>query len=141
MKPTFTGAEAYHVFIALFLLSMIQSDHRSIVGMLLRERFLPRTQKQFRRWSTRQARAERPDLILTTLSLPGQPAWETARLLRNEPVLAETPILGTTIYNTLLPWAWVRRIGCNDYVDKPYDIDDLLRRINQLCPSCQAYHS
>ncbi|HNP85242.1 MAG: response regulator [Chloroflexi bacterium SZAS-1] len=109
-------------------------DHRSIVGMLLRSAGFRVLEAIPGDGALEQARAERPDLILTTLSLPGQPAWETARLLRNEPVLAETPILGTTIYNTLLPWAWVRRIGCNDYVDKPYDIDDLLRRINQLLP-------
>lgn len=109
-------------------------DHRSIVGMLLRSAGFCVLEAIPGDGALEQARAERPDLILTTLSLPGQPAWETARLLRNEPVLAETPILGTTIYNTLLPWAWVRRIGCNDYVDKPYDIDDLLRRINQLLP-------
>ncbi len=76
-----------------------------------------------------------PDLILTTLSLPGQPAWETARLLHNQPALANTPILGATLYNTLLPWSRVRAIGCSDFVDKPFDIDNLLYRITALLPN------
>ena len=80
------------------------------------------------------ARAERPDLILMALSLPGQPTWETARLLRGQPYLERTPILGATIYNTLLSWSRVRAIGCADFVDKPYDFDDLLRRVAALMP-------
>lgn len=75
-----------------------------------------------------------PDLIVAGLSLPGQPAWETARLLGSTPALAGTPILAATIYNTLISWPRVRAIGCSDYVNKPFDFDDLLRRIRALLP-------
>jgi CheY-like chemotaxis protein len=81
-----------------------------------------------------QAKHERPDLILMALSLPGQLGWETARMLRDQPVLAHTPILGATVYNTLLPRSRVRAIGCIDYVDKPFDLDELLRRVKLLLP-------
>jgi CheY-like chemotaxis protein len=77
---------------------------------------------------------ERPDLILMALSLPGHPAWETARRLAAQPALQHTPILGTTVYNTLLTAPRVRSIGCADFVDKPFDIDDLLHRISMLLP-------
>ncbi len=80
------------------------------------------------------ARGERPDLIVMSLSLPGQPSWETARKLRAQPILARTPILGATVYNTLLTRSRVRAIGCEDYVAKPFDMDDLLQRIGQLIP-------
>lgn len=113
-------------------------DHRTLLGVLLRGvgfRVLEATPGAE---ALQQARAEHPDLILTALSLPGQPAWETMRLLRSEPTLDATPILGTTLYNTLLPWSWVRRIGCNDFVDKPYDMDDLLLRIERLLPDMPA---
>lgn len=110
-------------------------DHRDIVGLLLRGVGFRVIEAAPGAEALQAARAERPDLILTALSLPGQPAWETTRLLRDDPALAATPILGTTIYNTMLPWAWVRRIGCNDFVDKPYDIDELLRRIDLLLPA------
>ena len=81
-----------------------------------------------------QATNELPDLILMALSLPGQLSWETARMLRDQPALARTPILGSTVYNTLLPRSRVRAIGFVDYVDKPFDLDELLRRVKLLLP-------
>jgi len=82
-----------------------------------------------------QACGERPDLILTALSLPGQPAWETARLLRDQMALANTPILGASVYSPLLTRSRAQALGCADYVNKPFDVDDLLRRIMLLLPS------
>ena len=77
---------------------------------------------------------ETPDLILTALSLPGQPSWETARMLRALPSLDGTPILGATVFNTLLSRSRVRAIGCADFVDKPFDLDELLLHIAALLP-------
>lgn len=85
-----------------------------------------------------QARSEQPDLILAALSLPGQPAWETARALRDTPELAGTPILGTTVYTTLLTLSRVRAIGCNDFIAKPVDFDGLLYQIGRLMPPAFA---
>jgi putative two-component system response regulator len=79
-----------------------------------------------------QAQREKPDLILAALSLPGHPGWETAHQLRSLPTLARTPILGTTVYNTLISSSRVRSIGCADYVEKPFNMDDLLHRIGKL---------
>ena len=84
--------------------------------------------------ATAKARRERPDLILAALSLPGQPAWETARALRNTPELRDIPILGTTIYTTLLSLSRVRSIGCNGYIEQPVDLDGLLYHIGRLIP-------
>ena len=109
-------------------------DHRDILGRLLRAVGFRVIEAAPGNEALRKACDAPPDLILTALSLPGQPAWETTRLLRAEPALAATPILGTTLYDTLLPWAWMRRLGCSDFVDKPFDIDELLRRIERLLP-------
>ena len=110
-------------------------DHRDMLGRLLRAvgyRVLEAIPGQA---ALDQARGERPDLILTALSLPGQPAWETARQLRDQPALAETPMLGASVYNPLLTSSRAQALGCADYVDKPFDLDDLLRRIGLLLPS------
>lgn len=80
------------------------------------------------------AQRERPDLIVAALSLPGQLAWETARKLRAHPSLATTPIIGTTVYSTLLNPTRVRAIGFADYVEKPFNTDELLYRIGRLMP-------
>lgn len=81
-----------------------------------------------------QAQRERPDLILAALSLPGQPGWETARQLGSIPGLGATPILGTTLYNTLLSASRVRAIGCAAFIEKPFDFDGLLYHISKLMP-------
>ncbi len=78
----------------------------------------------------RQAHRERPDLILAALSLPGQPAWETAQRL--SAALGDTPILGTTVYGTLLSAPRARAIGCVDYLEKPFSFDELLHRVESL---------
>jgi two-component system, OmpR family, response regulator len=110
-------------------------DHRDMLGRLLRAvgyRVLEAIPGQA---ALDQASGERPDLILTALSLPGQPAWETARLLRGQPALADTPILGASVYSPLLTQSRAQALGCADYVNKPFDLDDLLRRILLLLPS------
>src|SRR5512147_438250 len=87
-------------------------DHRDTLGRLLRAasyRVLPASPREA---ALDQARGERPDLILTALSLPGQPAWETARLLRDQPALADTPMLGASVYTPLLTQSRAQALGC-----------------------------
>jgi CheY-like chemotaxis protein len=110
-------------------------DHRDMLGRLLRAVGYRVLEASPGEAALDLARGERPDLILTTLSLPGQPAWETARRLRDLPALADTPILGASVYTPLLTSSRAQALGCSDYVDKPFDLDDLLRRIMQLLPS------
>lgn len=74
----------------------------------------------------------RPDLILCSLSLPGQHAWETVRQLRTLPEIAAVPILGATVYTTLIKRSWAQAIGCVDYVDKPFDLDALIECVRNL---------
>jgi CheY-like chemotaxis protein len=74
----------------------------------------------------------RPDLILCSLSLPGQRAWETVRQLRTLPEIATVPILGTTVYTTLIKRSRAQSIGCIDYVEKPFDLDGLIEYVRNL---------
>ncbi|MCS6839477.1 MAG: response regulator [Roseiflexus sp.] len=74
----------------------------------------------------------RPDLILCSLSLPGQPAWETVRQLRTLPEIAAVPILGATVYTTLIKRSRAQALGCVDYVDKPFDLDSLIEYVQYL---------
>jgi CheY-like chemotaxis protein len=110
-------------------------DHRAMLGCLLRAVGYRVLEASPGEAALDQARSERPDLILTALSLPGQPAWETARLLRHQLALADTPILGASVYSPLLTHSRAQALGCADYVNKPFDLDDLLRRILLLLPS------
>jgi len=110
-------------------------DHRDMLSRLLRAVGYRVLEASPGEAALDQACGERPDLILTNLSLPGQPAWETARLLRGQQILASTPILGASVYSPLLTQSRAQALGCADYVNKPFDLDDLLQRILQLLPS------
>jgi CheY-like chemotaxis protein len=113
-------------------------DHRDMLSRLLRAVGYRVLEASPGEAALDQARGERPDLILTALSLPGQPAWETARRLRDQQALADTPILGASVYSPLLTHSRAQALGCADYVNKPFDMDDLLRRILLLLPSAPA---
>lgn len=75
-----------------------------------------------------------PDLILLDLTVPGYTGWDTARQLRNHSGLRHVPIVGATLFTTLWSQAGVKAVGCNDYFDKPFDLDLVLRRIRSLLP-------
>jgi CheY-like chemotaxis protein len=107
-------------------------DHRDILCRLLNAEGYRVLEAECGADALDQACVEQPDLILMALSLPGQPGWEAVRLLHDQPALAQTPILGTTVYNTMLTAPRVRALGCVGFVDKPFDMDELLRRIDQL---------
>ncbi|MBK9713872.1 MAG: response regulator [Kouleothrix sp.] len=109
-------------------------DHRDFLRRLLRGAGFRVIEANPGAEALDAAGKETPDLILTALSLPGQPSWETARLLRALPSLVGTPILGATVFNTLLSRSRVRAIGCADFVDKPFDLDELLLHIAALLP-------
>lgn len=110
------------------------ADHRDILSRLLRATGYRVLEAAPGPEALSQAQGELPDLILLGLSLPGQAAWETAQQLHRRESLAQTPILGTTVYTTLLKYSHIQALGCIDYVDKPFDMDELLARISYLLP-------
>ncbi|MGI0133280.1 MAG: response regulator [Thermoplasmata archaeon] len=72
-----------------------------------------------------------PDLILMDLDLPGKDGITYASELRRRKRTAGTPIVAVTAY----PLTWgetaTRASGCNDYVTKPYNDSELLRRVRR----------
>lgn len=110
-------------------------DHRDILARLLRFSGYHVVEAAPSN-ALEQVSSIRPDLILCSLSLPGQHAWETVRRLRALPEIAAVPILGATVYTTLIKRSWAQSIGCVDYVDKPFDLDALIENVrNLLSPS------
>lgn len=81
------------------------------------------------------AQRERPDLILAALAVPGHPDWSAAEELATSASQHQIPVLGTTVYSTLLSAPRARAIGWNDYVEKPFNLDELLHHIRRLLPA------
>jgi two-component system cell cycle response regulator DivK len=77
------------------------------------------------------AAAERPDLILMDIQLPGIDGYETTRRLKADPALRTVPIIVVTSYALSGDDAKAREAGCDAYVTKPYSPRQLLAKIRE----------
>jgi two-component system cell cycle response regulator DivK len=79
----------------------------------------------------RVAKAERPDLILMDIQLPGLDGYETTRRIKAEPELRSTPIIAVTSYALSGDDVKAREAGCDDYVAKPFSPRALLAKVRE----------
>lgn len=86
--------------------------------------------------------AERPDLIVLDLMLPGTPGLEVLREIRRRPELEGLPVLLLTARREERDRIEGLRLGADDYVPKPFSPQELvlrvgavLRRVRQEPPS------
>jgi two-component system cell cycle response regulator DivK len=76
-----------------------------------------------------KAKAERPDLILMDIQLPGIDGYEAARQIKADPDLKATPIIAVSSFAMKGDEQKARASGCDEYVTKPYSPMQLLRLI------------
>src|ERR1700722_20305639 len=75
------------------------------------------------------ARAERPDLILLDVMLPGLSGLDVWRVLRQE---SSTPILRLSATGSEVDKVVRLQLGADDYVTKPFSFNELLARVTAL---------
>ncbi|HEX8144969.1 MAG TPA: response regulator [Pyrinomonadaceae bacterium] len=80
------------------------------------------------------ARRERPSLILMDLSLPLLDGLAATRRIRQEASLRDVPIVAVSAHDTADFHADALAAGCNDYVTKPIDFDQLEALLEKLLP-------
>jgi len=78
------------------------------------------------------ARRERPDLILMDLSLPVVDGWEATRRLKADPEVADIPIIALTAHAMRGDEERAKASGCDDYLSKPIEEDELLAKLESL---------
>ncbi|NKB69253.1 MAG: response regulator [Candidatus Latescibacteria bacterium] len=79
------------------------------------------------------ASQERPDLILLDISLPGEmDGWEVTRQIRADEQLKHIPIIAVTAHAMAGDREKAYEQGCNDYLPKPIDEDELWAKIEEL---------
>lgn len=78
------------------------------------------------------AEAEVPDLILMDLSLPIIDGLAATRLIRKIPELGATPIIAVSAHDTSDFQSEAIDAGCNSYVTKPIDFNELEELIAKL---------
>jgi CheY-like chemotaxis protein len=74
----------------------------------------------------------RPTLILMDLSLPLLDGLAATRKIREYPELADVPIVAVSAHDTSDFHAEALAAGCNDYVTKPIDFDELEELLSKL---------
>ena len=82
------------------------------------------------REALRLVREERPHLILLDVMLPDLDGFEVAGRLRDERL--ETPIIFLTARDTTEDKVRGLTLGGDDYVTKPFSVEELLARVNSI---------
>jgi DNA-binding response OmpR family regulator len=79
-----------------------------------------------------QAYATQPDLILLDLMMPEPDGFQLCRMLRADPNFLRTPIIIVTALNDEDSRIVALGAGANDYLTKPFHIEELKKRIDTL---------
>ena len=76
-----------------------------------------------------RASEEHPNLVLLDLMLPRLDGYEVARRLKGDALTRDVPIIAITALARPKDRIRATEAGCDDYVDKPFDLDLLERKI------------
>jgi twitching motility two-component system response regulator PilH len=77
-------------------------------------------------------RAERPQLILMDVVMPGANGFQVTRSIARDPELSAVPVIICSSKNQETDRIWGMRQGAKDYFVKPVDAQQLLARIAAL---------
>jgi phosphate regulon transcriptional regulator PhoB len=86
----------------------------------------------------RLARAERPDLVVLDLMLPGLDGLEVCRQLRRDPATARLPVIMLTARAEEVDRVVGLELGADDYVVKPFSPRELMARIKAVLRRTRA---
>ena len=74
---------------------------------------------------------EIPDLILLDIMMPGMSGWMLFDRLKENPSWKNIPVVFLTVRTD----SFAKKAGnslCEDYIEKPFDIEDLKKRIDKV---------
>lgn len=80
----------------------------------------------------RKAEQERPDLILMDLGMPVMDGWQATRKIKANGELKHIPIIAVTSHAMVGDEIQARQAGCDDYVPKPIDENELMKKIKKF---------
>ena len=81
------------------------------------------------------AAAQRPDLILMDIQLPGIDGYEATRRIKANPDLRAIPLIVVTSYALSGDEDKARAAGADGYVSKPFSPRALLAKVRELLPA------
>jgi two-component system cell cycle response regulator DivK len=80
----------------------------------------------------------RPRLILMDLQMPGMNGFELTQQLKAAPATKDIIIIAVTAYAMKGDEQRARAAGCDDYITKPIDNDELPRLVARLLQTAQT---
>jgi CheY-like chemotaxis protein len=80
----------------------------------------------------RKAAQDKPDLILMDLGMPVMDGWDATRKIKADVDLKHIPVIAVTSHAMVGDEIQAREAGCDDYLPKPIDETELLRKIKKF---------
>lgn len=77
---------------------------------------------------------EHVDLILTDISMPVLDGYRTTQLIRARPGMQTVPIVAVTAFALNDEGEAAKKIGCTEYLTKPFKPRQLLEVVDRLLP-------
>jgi len=77
-------------------------------------------------------KSQRPDLVLMDIHLPGIDGYMATRRLKSDPSTRDIPVIAVTAYT--MEWDREKALwaGCNDYISKPVNIQELYTKVKKF---------
>jgi twitching motility two-component system response regulator PilH len=79
-----------------------------------------------------KAKAEKPDLILMDVVMPGINGYQATRTISRDETTRAIPIIMTTSKDQETDKIWGMRQGAFDYMTKPLNFEELLNKISAI---------
>mgnify|MGYP002713198413 CR=1 FL=1 len=104
-------------------------DNLELIKVLLEDAGLHTLEATTGREGIEIAIAQRPHLILLDIQLPDISGYEVLRAIRNSPTNGDIPIIAITSYAMSGDREKLLGAGCNGYIEKPIDTDNVVNII------------
>jgi twitching motility two-component system response regulator PilH len=112
----------------ILLVDDSKTELHFLTDVLVRSGFRVRTAENGEE-AMRRIAEEKPDLILMDVVMPGQNGFQLTRTITRDPLYADVPVIMCTSKNQETDKVWGMRQGARDYVVKPVNGDELVRKI------------
>ena len=120
---------------------LVVEDERDIAALvafhLTKEGYRVRTAESGQEGLDAMA-ADRPDLVLLDLMLPGFSGYEVLQEMRRRPDLAEIPVVVLTARRDEADRVMGLELGADDYVTKPFSPRELVLRVTAVLRRAQS---
>lgn len=85
--------------------------------------------------AVRQIRAERPELVILDIIMPGVNGFQLCRTIRSDPELKGLVIIVVTSMDRESDRYWGMKQGADEYLVKPVDAEALIERVRRYIDS------